>query len=93
MPRALLLISLTIGMAGIAYGQRPNADAQREAMKKLEFLAGKWSGVATVNGGGQPIKVHQTEEIQYKLGGLVLLIEGTGRGDDGQIMFQALATV
>ena len=40
------------------------------------------------------IKVKQTEQVTYKLDGLVLLIEGTGRNpDSGDVMFRALATV
>lgn len=64
-------------------------------MKKLAFLVGKWSGDATTQRGpNQTIKVRQTEEVQFKLGGLVLLIEGTGRNPDtGEVMFGALATI
>ena len=58
--------------------QEPNLPAQREAMKKLAFLVGKWSGDATSKRGrNEAVKVKQTEEVQFKLGGLVLLIEGT----------------
>lgn len=63
-------------------------------MKKLEFLTGKWSGPASVSRGpGEPIKLTQSEEIQYKLDGLVMLIEGTGRNSDGSVAFRALATI
>jgi hypothetical protein len=49
-------------------------------MKKLAFLIGKWSGDATSRRGqNETVKVKQTEEVQFKLDGLVLLIEGTGR--------------
>ena len=42
----------------------------------------------------QTIKVKQTEQVTYKLDGLVLLIEGTGRNPDSDnVMFRALATV
>lgn len=74
--------------------QRPNVNAQREAMKKLAFLVGTWTGEATTLQPNQLIMVNQTEQVAYKLGGLVLLIEGTGRKpDSGDIMFRALATV
>ena len=75
--------------------QQPNLPAQREAMKKLAFLAGKWSGDATTRRGqNETVKVKQTEDIQFKLGGLVLLIEGTGRHPDtGDVIFNALATI
>ena len=63
-------------------------------MKKLAFLVGTWTGDATTVRPNQKIKVKQTEEVSYKLGGLVLLIEGTGRNpESGEIMFRALATV
>src|SRR5437879_4956888 len=85
---------LLFGLAGLAFGQQADTARQREAMKKLDFLAGKWSGDASVSRGpGAPVKVRQTEEIDYRLGGLVMLIQGTGRNPDGKIAFQALATV
>jgi hypothetical protein len=62
-------------------------------MKKLAFLVGRWSGPATIFHGPQPIHVIQTEEVQYKLDGLVLLIEGTSRDAEGKAVFSALATV
>ena len=42
---------------------------------------------------GEPLKLTQTEDIQFKLGGLVLLVEGTGRNPDGQTVYRALATI
>ena len=74
--------------------QQPNLKAQRDAMKKLEFLVGKWSGPAQVSRGpGDPIRLVQSESIQFKLDGLVMLVEGTGRGTGGQVVFQAMATI
>jgi hypothetical protein len=86
----------SILFVALCYGQpAPNLPAQREAMKKLAFLVGKWSGDATTRrGAGDTVKVKQTEEVQFKLGGLVLLIEGTGRNPEtGDVMFNALATL
>jgi hypothetical protein len=73
----------------------PNVEAQRAAMKKLDFLVGTWCGEVRVHRGpGEPLELAQTEEVQYKLDGLVLLIEGTGRStSDGKPVFRALATV
>jgi hypothetical protein len=73
----------------------PNVEAQRAAMKKLDFLLGKWSGEARVQRGpGEALELIQTEDVQYKLDGLVLLIEGTGRNkSDNKAAFRALATV
>ncbi len=73
----------------------PNVEAQRAAMKKLDFLIGTWTGEDRVQmGPGEPLVLAQTENIQSKLDGLLLLIEGAGRSkSDGKLMFQALATV
>jgi len=64
-------------------------------MMELSFLIGKWSGEARLwRGPGEPLELVQTEEAQYKLGGLVLMIEGIGRNkSDGKVALQALATV
>jgi hypothetical protein len=85
----------TLGVS-LAAQQPPAAgpDIQREAMHKLAFLAGHWSGPATLSGGpGEPLHLIQTEEIQYKLDGLVLLIEGASRDSAGKVVFSALATI
>jgi hypothetical protein len=72
----------------------PSADIQRQAMQKLSFLAGQWSGsVSVVRGPGEPLKATQTEEVQYKLDGLVLLVEGKSTDADGKVRFSALATI
>src|ERR1700733_1730203 len=94
MKKPPLLLFLT-GLVTIALAQQPNIPAQREAMKKLDFLVGQWSGEATVNRseGQPPIKLMQTEDVQFKLDGLVMVIEGTGRNGNGDTAFQALATI
>jgi hypothetical protein len=64
-------------------------------MKKLAFLVGQWQEDASITRGpGGPIQVRQTEQVQFKLDSLVLLIEGTGRdAKTGEVAFNALATV
>src|ERR1700730_2807505 len=73
----------------------PNIEAQRTAMKKLEFMVGKWAGEARLlRGPGDPVSLMQTEEAQYKLDGLILLIEGVGSNKvDGKPALQALGIV
>ena len=73
----------------------PDLDAQRAAMKKLAFLAGKWTGEARVYlASGEPQERIQTEEAQYKLDGLILTIEGVARAkSDGKLVLQAFAIV
>ena len=71
-----------------------SVQAQREAMRKLEFLVGNWSGPVTiVRGPGEPVRLAQIENVQFRLDGLVLLIEGKSTGVDDKAQFEALATI
>lgn len=64
-------------------------------MKKLSFLIGKWSGEARLlRGTVEPVELIQSEEAQYKLDGLILIIEGLGRSkSDGKVALQALGII
>jgi len=88
---AFVLLALRLG------AQQPpskSVETQREAMHKLAFLAGRWSGPVTVTRGpGETLHLTQTENVEYKLDGLVLLVEGKSVGADGKTQFEALATV
>lgn len=71
-----------------------SVEAQREAMRRLSFLTGHWSGpVNIVRAPGEALHLTQTENVEYKLQGLVLLIEGKSTGADGKTLFSALATI
>ena len=90
---AAFLVSFSLALVAQQPAQS-SADIQRESMHKLAFLAGTWSGPVTViRGPGEPLHLTQTEAVQYKLEGLVMLIEGKATGADGKVMFNALATV
>ena len=73
----------------------PDLNAQRAAMKKLGFLVGRWNGEARLlRGAGEWLDLHQSEEAQYKLDGLILVIEGVGRAkSDGYTVLQALGVI
>ena len=87
---SLLLLAFPL----VCQQRNVSPDAQREAMHKLAFLVGRWSGPVTITRGpGEPLKLMQTENVAYKLDGLVLLIEGQSTGADGKAEFEALATV
>ncbi|HBY63302.1 MAG TPA: hypothetical protein DEH78_26060 [Solibacterales bacterium] len=92
--RKLLVALLLLAPALTAQPGNPSAAAQKAALEKLKFLTGSWAGEATVSlGPGRPMQLRQTEEVQFKLDGLLLLIEGTGRDDTGKVVFNALAVV
>lgn len=64
-------------------------------MKKLGFLVGTWAGEARLlRGPGETVELIQTEEAQYKLDGLILMVEGIGRQkSDGKLALQALGFI
>ena len=73
----------------------PDTEAQRAAMRKLGFLVGKWHGEARIlRGSGDSLELSQAEEAEYKLDGLVLMIQGIGRSTiDGKPALQALGMI
>ena len=93
----LAVIALAALLAPALVAQQPGSsslDAQRDAMKKLAFLEGHWSGPVTIQRGpGEPLHLTQTEAVESKLDGLVLLVEGKSTGADGSVAFSALATI
>jgi len=92
----VFVAAVSLGLACMAQASRtPDVEAQRAAMKKLSFLVGKWSGEASVlRPNGQFADLAQTEEAQFKLDGLVLMIEGVGRTkSDGKLALEALGLI
>jgi hypothetical protein len=90
---AVPVVLVLFGLA-LAAQNPPAMDTQREAMRKLDFLVGRWRGpVTVVRGPGEPLHLIQTENIEPRLDGLVLLIEGKSTGADGNTPFQSLATI
>ena len=95
---ALTIVLLVAAPAATAEKQDT---PQQEAMRKLEFLAGKWQGSATYQTGkGKSQSIQQAEEVRFKLKGTVLLVEGTGRRAPGEaaaggdeVVFNALGVI
>ena len=90
-----IFLLLTLNVVNMAQTpQTPNMEAQRTAMKKLDFLVGEWSGQAFVTRGGVIIELEQSEVAQFKLDGLVLMVEGVGRTkSDGKVALRALGLI
>jgi len=95
MLRSLLLCTVLLLPCMAQLPRAPDMESQRAAMKKLDFLIGNWSGEALIlRRPGDPLELVQTEEAQYKLDGLILIIEGIGRTkSDGKAALQAFGIV
>ena len=91
---AILLISiLPLALAA----QTPSSPKVAE-MKRLDFLVGQWQGEGWIMlGTKQRHTFRQTENVQRKVDGTVLLIEGLGKsmdtGDAGAIIHTAFAVL
>ncbi len=90
----MLVLAVTVSLSAAPQRAQPDLVAQRSAMRKLGFLVGKWSGQGRIFRGPGTTEFVQTEDADYKLDGLVLMIEGVGRNKaDGKYALQALGIV
>ena len=74
--------------------QAPKLDPAHAAeMKKLDWLVGQWEGEAVFQmGPDQKATVAQSERIEKRVGGTVLVIEGQGKME-GRVVHDAFAIV
>jgi len=69
---------------GIAADRPTPREVQRREMKKLDWLVGRWKGTGWIQMGPQGRhEFTQTETIEARLDGLVLVIEGLGKAKEG----------
>lgn len=97
MKRIALLFSIVLAAPAIAQGPPPPT-AQLAEMKKLDFLIGRWKGDGWIEFGPQRRTFTETESVQAKQDGLLLLIEGLGKskaaaGEPEKTAHEALAIV
>lgn len=95
MRRTTIVLALVAALAPVALAQeRPDHSAEvREALARLPIGPGVWEGEAWYRGGpGAPDTILQTEHVETRLDGTVLLIEGVGRVED-EVVFHAFATL
>lgn len=71
------------------------AGLQRSEMAKLDKMVGKWSGAGWIQQGAKREEFTGTENVQRKLGGLGLLIEGrfTDKKQPDKVIHETLAVL
>lgn len=79
----------------VSAADTPDKSAHLAAMQKLAFLVGDWEGSGSIAMGPGPRSAFaQSERIQFKHDGTLLLIEGQGKSPEtGAIVHDALAVV
>ena len=95
--RLTLAAALTVvGVLNLLAADQPTSkEVQLREMKKLDWFVGHWKGTGWIQMGPQGRhEFTQTETIEAKLEGLVLVIEGLGKAkEDGSTVHTALAFV
>ncbi len=89
-----LTILLMMLFSAMALGQSTETDLQLQSeLNKLSFMEGRWEGSGWTYGrDGVKHTFEQTENIQFKVDGTTLLIEGIGKAN-GEIIHNALAII
>ena len=77
MKKLSVMLSLFLLCAPL-WAQAPNATQMNE-MKRVNFLVGQWKGEGWIDFGQGQRRFTETESVQSKLAGQVLLIEGLGK--------------
>lgn len=87
--RKLLLLT---GLVFCSYSVQAQMTSE-EAIQKIAFIEGQWQGTANVTTGpGQILELDQHENVELRLGGKLLVIEGKGF-NEGQLEFNAFAII
>lgn len=94
----IIAVILLLSVLPLASAAQTPLSPQQAEMKKLDFLVGQWQGEGWIMlGPGQRHTFRQTENVQRKVDGTVLLIEGVGKSKDpkneGAIIHNAFAII
>jgi len=94
MIRQILLTSIVLWAGLMAVSAQENtSDLQRSEVKKLESMVGQWKGSGWIQQGAKRETFTGTENIQRKLDGLALLIEGNFSNSEGKVIHETLAVL
>lgn len=79
--------------ASNALSERQIEEAQRAAMRELDWMDGTWRGEAIVQTPRGRLTITQTERVGSRLGGTIKTVEGSGTNKDGTPAFGAFAVI
>jgi hypothetical protein len=88
----LTTIILLTGLIGIS-AQENTAELQRGEVKKLESMIGQWKGSGWIQQGAKRETFSGTENVQRKLDGLAILVEGKFSNPEGKVIHETLAVL
>lgn len=77
----VLLLAFTGSSLSVIQAQ-PDGNAARQEMKKFAEWTGTWKGSSSIQMGDRVGQSQVEEHLQWKLDGLILMMEGTGKRVD-----------
>ena len=95
------MLFLLFSFAGVFAQEKANAagqfqaDLQKTEMLKLDKMIGKWTGEGWIQQGKNRDEFTGTENVQKKLDGLALLVEGrfTAKNEPARVIHETLAVL
>lgn len=91
---AFIFLLITTFMSISVSAQEPNtAEAKKAEMKKLDKMIGQWKGSGWIQQGPKRETFTGTENVQRKVDGLALLIEGKFANPEGKVIHETLAAM
>ncbi|HEY0460242.1 MAG TPA: hypothetical protein VGC97_13975 [Pyrinomonadaceae bacterium] len=94
MIRKILLATIVLlaGLSAVS-AQENTAEAQRAEMKKVESMVGQWKGSGWIQQGAKRETFTGTENVQRKIDGLALLVEGKFSNPEGKVIHETMAVL
>ena len=94
MTKCIAIALVVYVFAAYASAQQPDtANAKRVEMKKVEKLVGRWTGSGWIQQGPKRETFTGSENVQMKLDGLAILVEGNFSNPGGKAIHQTLAVL
>src|SRR6476620_4024564 len=88
---AIFVLAVFVGSTLAQSAQ--STDAVKTAMKKLDKLVGQWEGSGWIQQGPKRETLAGTENVQSKVQGLAILIEGKFANPEGKVIHETLAAM
>ncbi len=88
-----ILTFIFLSVIAVSAQVENTAELQRTEVKKLETMVGQWKGSGWIQQGAKRETFTGTENVQRKLDGLALLVEGKFANVEGKIIHETLAVL
>jgi hypothetical protein len=90
-----LILTIILILFSDLLGQMPDHSKEiKEQMNKLSIMSGNWEGNSwTINQKGEKKEGTTVENISFKLDSTLLILEGLGKNESGEIVHNAFAII